>query len=84
MILQANGGTVIGYALLDFIGISAGDLSVRWSPTSRIGKRSPAPTVGRLQTKRQAPKVAPMGPTVLDRFDGDLERVEIGSCDRTA
>jgi len=25
-----------------------------------------------------------MGPTVLDCFDGDLEGVEIGSCDRAA
>ena len=84
MILQSIGNTVIAYALLDFIGISAGDLSARWSPTSRIGKRSPAPTVGRLQTKRQASEVTPQGSTVLDCFDGDLERVEIGSCDRTA
>jgi len=53
------------YALLDFIGIPAGDFSARWSPTSRIGKRSPASTVGRLQTKREASEVAPMGPTVL-------------------
>jgi hypothetical protein len=48
LILQSNGGTVAGYANLDFIGISAGHLSARWPPTSRIEKRSPAPTGGHL------------------------------------
>jgi hypothetical protein len=84
LILQSDGGTVITYALLDFMGIPAGDFSARQSPGSQIGKRSPAPTVGRLQTKREASEVAPLGPTVLDCFDGNRERVEIGSCYRTA
>ena len=54
LILQSNGGTVIAYASRNIIGISAGDLSARCSPT-----------VGRLQTKREASEVAPQGPTVL-------------------
>jgi hypothetical protein len=59
--------------------------SCSWgSPTGRFGKCGDASAVGRFQARREASKVEPLVSTVLDWADGDLERLEIRSCDRAA
>ena len=56
--------------------------SCSWgSPTGRVGKCGASSAVGRLQARCEASKIAPLGPTVLDRAEGDLEGLEICSGD---
>ena len=56
--------------------------SCSWgSPTGRVGKCGASSAVGRLQARCEASTIAPLGPTVLDRAEGDLEGLEICSGD---
>ena len=68
----------------NFVGTSAGYSCTQWSEASRSGKRRHASAVGRVQARREASEVEPMGPIVLDRPEDDLERLEIRSRDREA
>ena len=72
------------HAKRNSVGISADHSGAQRSETSRPGKRSHASAVGRVQAKREASEVEPMGSTVLDWADDDLERLEIRSCVRAA
>jgi len=75
---------LLAHAKHSFVGTAAGHSGAPWSQASRFGKCGDASAVGRFQARREASKVEPLGSTVLDWADGDLERLEIRSCDRAA
>src|ERR1700674_4814974 len=73
------------------VGISPGHSGARWSEANCSGKRSHAAAVGRVQARREASELEPMGSAVLDWADDALERLEIrprdcaaGHCDWVA
>lgn len=72
------------HAKRNSVGISADHSGAQWSEASGSGKRRYASAVGRVQARRKASEVEPMGSTVLDWAAVDLERLEIRSRDRAA
>jgi hypothetical protein len=75
---------LLAHAKHSFVGTAAGHSGAPWSQASRSGKCGDASAVGRFQARREASEVEPMGSTVLDWADDDLERLEIRTGHRAA
>src|SRR5438045_302908 len=70
------------HAKRNSVGISADHSGAHWSEASHSGKRIHASAVGHVQARGEASEVEPVGSTVLDWADDDLERLAIRSRDR--
>ena len=67
----------------NFGGDSIRHSCARWSPTGRTGKCGTSSAVGRVQERRETSQATPMGPTVLDWAEDDMEGLEVRAGDRS-